>query len=66
MAPVHCLAIEDSPNGLASAKSAGMRCVVVPDPLLAADPRFRDADLVIGSLTALGAAELRAFGADGC
>jgi HAD superfamily hydrolase (TIGR01509 family) len=65
VAPVRCLAIEDSPNGIASAKSAGMRCVAVPDPLLAADPRVQDADLVIGSLLALGAAELRLLGAAG-
>lgn len=62
VAPAVCLAIEDSPNGIASAKSAGMRCVAVPDPLLAADPRYQDADLVIGSLLALGVAELRLLG----
>ena len=44
-----------------------MRCVAVPDPLLAADPRYRDADLVIPSLTALDDAVLRRLGvpADG-
>ena len=62
VAPAVCLAVEDSPNGLSSAKSAGMRCVAVPDPLLAADPRYQDADLVVGSLLALGAAELRLLG----
>lgn len=36
-----CLALEDSPHGVASAKAAGMRCVAVPDPLLAADPGSR-------------------------
>ena len=29
----HCLAIEDSPRGLASARAAGIRCVVVPTEL---------------------------------
>lgn len=28
--PAHCLALEDSPTGLASARAAGMRCVLVP------------------------------------
>jgi mannitol-1-/sugar-/sorbitol-6-/2-deoxyglucose-6-phosphatase len=53
VAAASCLALEDSPHGIASAKSAGMRCIAVPDPLLAADPRYREADLVIPSLTAL-------------
>ena len=48
-----CLALEDSPNGIASARAAGMRCVAVPDPLLADDPRYREADLVLRSLTGL-------------
>ena len=66
LAAAECLAIEDSPNGVLAAKSAGMRCVAVPDPLLAADPRFDTADLVLDSLTAFGQTELRALGADGC
>ena len=31
--PDACLAIEDSQRGLASAKAAGIKCVVVPTPL---------------------------------
>jgi len=57
-----CLALEDSPNGIASARSAGMRCVAVPDPLLADDPRYREADLVLKSLTLLDEAALRRLG----
>ena len=57
-----CLALEDSPHGVASAKSAGMRCVAVPDPLLADDPRYREADLVLASLTGLDEAALRRLG----
>jgi mannitol-1-/sugar-/sorbitol-6-/2-deoxyglucose-6-phosphatase len=57
-----CLALEDSPNGIASARSAGMRCVAVPDPLLADDPRYREADLVLPSLTGLDEAVLRRLG----
>ena len=62
VAAASCLALEDSPAGMASARSAGMRCVAVPDPLLAADPRYREADLVLESLTALDEAALRRLG----
>jgi mannitol-1-/sugar-/sorbitol-6-/2-deoxyglucose-6-phosphatase len=62
VAPAGCLALEDSPHGISAAKSAGMRCVAVPDPLLSADPRYREADLVIGSLTELTGAALRLLG----
>ena len=62
VAAASCLAMEDSPHGIASAKSAGMRCVAVPDPLLAADPRYREADLVIPSLTALDNTALQLLG----
>ena len=62
VAAANCLALEDSPAGVASARSAGMRCVAVPDPLLAADPRYREADLVLGSLTGLDEAALRRLG----
>jgi sugar-phosphatase len=61
-APETCLAIEDSAHGVAAAKSAGMRCIAVPDPLLAADPGYRRADLVLPSLTALDETALRGLG----
>ena len=62
VAAASCLALEDSPTGIASARSAGMRCVAVPDPLLAADPRYREADLILESLTRLDEAALRRLG----
>jgi mannitol-1-/sugar-/sorbitol-6-/2-deoxyglucose-6-phosphatase len=62
VAAVSCLALEDSPHGIASAKAAGMRCVALPDPLLAADPRYREADLVLESLTGLDEVALRQLG----
>ena len=65
VAAASCLAMEDSPHGIASAKAAGMRCVAVPDPLLAADPRYREADLVLASLTALDDTALRLLGVRG-
>jgi sugar-phosphatase len=65
--PASCVAVEDSPNGIAAAKAAGMRCVAVPDPLLAADPGYQRADLVLPSLTMLDERALRLLGvrADG-
>jgi mannitol-1-/sugar-/sorbitol-6-/2-deoxyglucose-6-phosphatase len=62
VAAVSCLALEDSPPGIASAQAAGMRCVALPDPLLAADPRYREADLVLESLTELDEPALRRLG----
>ncbi len=62
VAPAQCLAVEDSLNGLASARAAGMICVAVPDPLLAADPRYSAANLVLRSLTDLDDAALRRLG----
>jgi sugar-phosphatase len=49
--PERCLAIEDSINGVRSAKAAGMVCVAVPAP--DNDASFDDADLVLGSLEEL-------------
>jgi sugar-phosphatase len=62
VAAAGCLALEDSPNGIVSARAAGMRCVAVPDLLLAGDPRYRQADLVLTSLTGLDEAALRHLG----
>ncbi|HLK78563.1 MAG TPA: HAD-IA family hydrolase [Streptosporangiaceae bacterium] len=53
LSPARCLAVEDSPAGVLAAKAAGMTCLAVPDPLLAGDPRYRRADLVLPSLTEL-------------
>lgn len=50
--PTYCLALEDSPNGVLSAKAAGMMCIAVPDPYLADDPRMQQADLRLQSLEA--------------
>jgi sugar-phosphatase len=48
--PEECLALEDSPNGVLSAKAAGMYCIAVPDRYLAGDPRMMQADLRLASL----------------
>src|SRR2546427_134864 len=51
IAPHEALALEDSPNGIAAAKGAGLRCVAVPNPLTAGMD-LSGADLRIGSLAA--------------
>jgi len=48
--PKHCLAFEDSPNGVLAAKAAKMKCVVVPDQIIKTDNRFSIADKIIDSL----------------
>lgn len=48
--PTRCLAIEDSPNGIVSAKAARMRVLCVPDPALRDDPRIGVADVVVDSM----------------
>ncbi len=50
VAPVDCLAIEDSFNGLLAAKAACMQTILIPDPQQAGDPRFAIADLQLASL----------------
>ena len=48
--PEQCVAFEDSPNGVLSAKAAGMFCILVPDPHLAGDPRMNRADVRLETL----------------
>lgn len=58
----HCLAIEDSPNGVLAAKSAGMICIAIPDRHFAADPRMKRADLRLESLEQISASLLADLG----
>jgi sugar-phosphatase len=51
--PAACVAFEDSPAGLESAKEAGMACIAIPDRSVAGDVRFARADLVLSSLAEL-------------
>ncbi len=53
VAPECCLAFEDSPNGVLSAKAARMKCVTVPDVHVKSDKRFLIADLRLASLDEL-------------
>jgi sugar-phosphatase len=48
--PVDCLCLEDSFNGMLAAKSARMRCIVVPTPDLLNQARWAAADACIPSL----------------
>jgi HAD superfamily hydrolase (TIGR01509 family) len=51
VAPLDCLAIEDSFNGLLAAKAARMRCLLVPSVGGLNDPRWGIADQVLENLT---------------
>ncbi len=44
VAPGECVAIEDSINGIVSAKKAGMRCIAVPDPRIVPED-YPEADI---------------------
>ena len=65
VAPEQCVALEDSPNGVLSAKAAGMLCIVVPDRFLAGDQRMRRADLRLESLEDLSSETLDALALQG-
>jgi beta-phosphoglucomutase-like phosphatase (HAD superfamily) len=55
--PEEGIAFEDSPNGIRAAKSAGLVCVAVPNPITAT-MAFGEADLVLESLADVPLAEL--------
>ena len=48
--PQHCVVIEDSLNGIISAKAAGMKVIAVPEPHNVSNPKFTIADLMLRSL----------------
>lgn len=50
VAPVECLAIEDSLNGVLAAKAAKMKCIAVPYEGVRHDRRFVIADITLDSL----------------
>ncbi|MFI3247190.1 MAG: hexitol phosphatase HxpB [Ferrimonas sp.] len=51
IAPISCLAIEDSLNGVIAAKAAGMQVIAIPEPDQRHDPRFSIADHTLLDLT---------------
>jgi HAD superfamily hydrolase (TIGR01509 family) len=56
--PSHCVAFEDSPNGVAAARAARMVVVAVPGPMTAGLD-LSAADLVVRSLADVGLATVR-------
>jgi len=52
--PARCAAVEDSSNGIRSARAAGMRVVAIPNPRYPPDPdAVEGADIVLGSIAEL-------------
>jgi HAD superfamily hydrolase (TIGR01509 family) len=51
--PHACTAVEDSHNGIRSAKAAGMRCVAIPNAHFPPGDVVAEADAVVGSLAEL-------------
>jgi HAD superfamily hydrolase (TIGR01509 family) len=62
--PEDCIAIEDSINGVKSAKAAGMFCIAIPDKRLSPD-KFNEADMIMDSLEELSAGLLKSIGNSG-
>jgi sugar-phosphatase len=46
----YCLVLEDSPNGVLAAKSAGMKCIAIPDAQHFDDPKFCISDFKLHNL----------------
>jgi HAD superfamily hydrolase (TIGR01509 family) len=61
IAPQLCVAIEDSHNGIRSAKAAGMACIAIPNPHFPPGDAVAEADLVLGSLGELEPATVLAL-----
>ncbi|HEY4337086.1 MAG TPA: hexitol phosphatase HxpB [Puia sp.] len=61
VSPLHCLAFEDSFNGLIAAKAARMKCVVVPVADQAHLPKWGAADAKLSSLLEFTEAHLDAL-----
>jgi HAD superfamily hydrolase (TIGR01509 family) len=57
--PGDCVAIEDSHNGIRSAKAAGMGCIAIPNAHFPPGDAVEEADLVLGSIAELTPAAVR-------
>jgi HAD superfamily hydrolase (TIGR01509 family) len=57
VAPEACAAVEDSHNGILSARAAGMRTIAIPNPAFPPEPdALAQADVVLGSIRELTSA----------
>jgi HAD superfamily hydrolase (TIGR01509 family) len=66
VAPENCAAVEDSSNGLRSAKAAGMRLIAIPNPHFPPDEdSLALADVTLGSLAELTPATVAGGGSGG-
>jgi HAD superfamily hydrolase (TIGR01509 family) len=66
VAPENCAAVEDSSNGLRSAKAAGMRLIAIPNPHFPPDEEsLALADVTLGSLAELTPATVAGGGSGG-
>jgi sugar-phosphatase len=61
-APLACVCLEDSFNGMIAAKAARMKCVVVPEPSVFHQDRWLAADSKLPSLAYLDASVLESLG----
>ena len=57
--PVACVAIEDSHNGIRSAKAAGMTCIAIPNPHFPPGEAVLEADRLLDSIDQLTVDTLR-------
>ncbi len=58
--PENCVAIEDSHNGIRSAKAAGMACIAIPNPMFPPGEALAEADLVLETIASLDESAVRA------
>ncbi len=58
--PENCVAIEDSHNGIRSAKAAGMACIAIPNPMFPPGEALAEADLVLETIASLNESAVRA------
>lgn len=58
ISPLHCVALEDSVNGMIASKAARMRSIVVPIAESLSDPRWSLAEVKLDSLERLTASSL--------
>jgi len=62
LAPDVCAAVEDSHNGIRSARTAGVACIAIPNERYPPGEALVDADLVLGSIGELSAETVARLG----